>query len=193
MDVLPSSTPRTWRGRVFIATSLDGFIARPDGDIEWLTDPPTGIEHAPATAGGTAPPDYPEFMAGIDHLVVGRATYEKVLGFGGWAYEGQNVIVLSRTLPHDHDERITVARDVDEAVGLLDERGAAGVYVDGGQVVQSFLRADLIDELTIARAPVLIGSGLPLFGTLDHDIRLSLRGTATSTSGMTHATYTVLR
>ena len=184
---------RRWRARVFIATSLDGYIARSNGDISWLTDPPPGVEHAPPVTGAIAPPDYETFMADIDHLVVGRATYETVLTFDTWPYAGKDVVVLSTSLALDHDERILIARNLDEAVRVLIRRGARQVYVDGGQVIQAFLRADLIDELTIAHAPILVGAGLPLFAGLDRDIPLSLRASATSDAGMTHATYHVLR
>lgn len=185
-------TKRTWVGRVFIATSLDGLISRPDGDIEWLTDPPGNPEHAPGHAGPNPPVSYGEFMAGVDHLVMGRGTYEKILTFDGWPYS-KPVIVLSTTLTVDCDVRITVTRSVDETVQLLDERKARGVYVDGGQVISAFLRRDLIDEITLARAPVLLGRGLPLFGTLHHDIRLTHTGTSTSPTGMTSSHYLVQR
>src|SRR3712207_591662 len=120
-------TGRTWLGFVFIASSVDGFISRPDGDIEWLTDPPDDPGHAPGHDGPTPPAGYEAFMAGIDQLVMGRGTYEKSLTFDGWPY-AKPVIVLSTTLPRAGDERITVTRTVDETVQLLDERDVRGVY-----------------------------------------------------------------
>lgn len=183
--------PRDWTGRVFIGASLDGFIARPDGDIGWLTDPGPGPDHAAITS-STEVAGWETFFPSVDHLVMGRGTYEKVLTFGFWPYEGKQVIVLSTTL-NVRDDRITVARTLDEAVRALDGAGADQVYVDGGQVIQAFLRADLIDELTIGWAPILIGGGLPLFGLLDTDIALSLVANNASESGMVHATYTVHR
>jgi dihydrofolate reductase len=182
---------RDWTGRVFIGASLDGFIARPDGDIGWLTDPTPGPDHASITS-STEVAGWETFFPSVDHLVMGRGTYEKVLTFGFWPYEGKQVIVLSTTL-NVSDDRITVARTLDEVVRILDRAGADQVYVDGGQVIQAFLRADLIDELTIGWAPILIGGGLPLFGLLDTDIALSLVANNASESGMVHATYTVHR
>jgi dihydrofolate reductase len=182
-------TKRTWRGRVFIASTLDGFIARKDGDIEWLTNPPAG-KHASIQS------DHPtigwdDFYPAVSHLVIGRGTYEKVLTFDSWPYTGKNVIVMSTTL-QDPQHGVTVVRTVDEAVALLGKTNATDVYVDGGKVIQSFLRADLIDEITVGIAPVLIGEGLPLFGHLDKDCWLDLVATSSS-SGMVNMTYNVRR
>ena len=99
--------------------------------------------------------------------------------------------VLSTTLNTD-DERVTVVRSVEGAVSSLNDRGARGVYVDGGRTIQAFLRADLIDEITITRAPVLIGSGIPLFGSLDADVQLSLQAVDVG-GGYLHARYDVVR
>lgn len=186
------TTTRNWRGYVFIATSLDGFIARNDGDIEWLTDPPKNPDHAPGHDGPNPPHDYEKLMATVDHLVMGRGTYEKILTFDNWPY-AKPVIVLSTTLPLAEDKRITVTRDIPETLRLLAERNARGVYIDGGKVIQRFLEHDLIDEITLARAPVLLGHGLPLFGPLTHDIRLTHTGTLTTDSGMTSSQYTLQR
>jgi dihydrofolate reductase len=185
------TTARRWRGRVFVGVSLDGYLARRDSDLGWLTDPPPGIDHARITS---APPalDYDTFIADVDHLVMGRGTYDKVLTFGQWPYDGRQVVVLSTSLPRDADPRVTVASGVDEAVRVLDARGAREVYVDGGRVVQAFLRAGLVDELTVSHAPVLLGDGISLFGSLPGDVRLRLRG-AHAGDGMTHATYDVVR
>lgn len=182
---------RDWIGRVFIAASLDGFIARPDGDIDWLTDPTPGPRHARVTS-STEVAGWESFLPSVDHLVMGRGTYEKVLTFDGWPYDDQRVIVMSTTLDTD-DERITIVRTLDAALCDLTAAGAGQVYVDGGKVIQSFLRADLIDEITIGWAPVLIGAGLPLFGFLNADIQLSLVASNASVGGMVHATYVIHR
>lgn len=183
---------RTWRGRVFIATSLDGFIARPDADLEWLTDPPRDIPHARIVSDHRAL-EWTTFLPDVDHIVMGRATYDTVLTFDDWPYPDQHVIVLSTMLDAASDNRVRVARALDETTRLLEQRGARSVYVDGGRTIRGFLEADLIDEITLSIAPVLIGTGIPLFDTLSRDVRLRLRAAHASESGMTHATYDVHR
>ncbi|QXJ19734.1 dihydrofolate reductase [Actinomadura graeca] len=177
------STDRPFTAAVFIATSLDGYIARADGDIEWLTS--RGEQAGDA--------GYEEFAAGVDTLVLGRASYEKVLTFGAWPYEGMRVVVLSTRLPQDADPRVTVVRDMDALMEDLAAHGARRVYADGGQVVQSFLRADLVDELTVTTVPVLLGGGLPLFGALDRDVDLAHRSTRVLGGGLVQSTYAVAR
>lgn len=184
---------RTWKGAVFIAASVDGFIALPDGDLAWLTDPPPEPRHVPAWSASDAPPGYEDFTADVSHLVMGRGTYEKVLTFGSWPYEKFRTLVLSTTLARTVDPRVTVARSVTEARELLNLDAATHVYVDGGRVLSDFLRHDLVDELTITRAPVLLGQGLPLFHELPQEIRLIHLGTATSETGMVSTRYAVVR
>lgn len=181
---------RRWIGKVFIATSLDGFIARPDDDIDWLQAQPAA-DHAPGDRGVPDDLGYAEHMADVDHIVMGRGTYEKVLTFGGWPYANQRVIVLSSGLAAD-DDRITVTRSVEETVALLDARGARGVYVDGGATIQAFLRAGLIDTIVLTHVPVLIGQGRPLFGSLDADVHLVHEGTVASDGGYVQSRYRVL-
>lgn len=123
----------------------------------------------------------------------GAARTRKVLTFGSWPYEEFRVLVLSTTLPEAVDPRITVARSVTEAREVLDRDAATHVYVDGGRVLSDFLRHDLVDELTITRAPVLLGRGLPLFHDLPRKIRLIHLGTATSETGMTSTCHAVVR
>jgi dihydrofolate reductase len=182
---------RQWRGVVFIATSVDGFIARNDDDIGWLTEPDSTISHMAEIGDGSAG-DYDEMRKRVDHLVMGRGTYEKVLTFDAWPFDNIPVVVLSTSLRQDADTRVAVVRSVAECVQLLDERRTTGVYVDGGKTIQAFLDADLIDEITITRAPVLIGSGIPLFGSIQSDVRLSLQAVAAK-EGYLHARYEVVR
>jgi dihydrofolate reductase len=180
-DDQTSEMPHGFRGSVFIATSLDGYIARHGGDIDWLT-------------AGDDPGDtgYDAFMAEIDLLVMGRGTYEKVLTFGTWPFDGRPVLVLSSTLATD-DDRVEVHATLDDLVHAIRARGANRVYVDGGKVIQSFLRAGLIDDITITVVPVLLGSGLPLFGKSEGDLRLTHRGTRVLGAGLVQSTYEVGR
>ena len=173
----------SFHAAVFIATSLDGYIARPDGSIDWLTE-------SGERAGDTG---YDEFMESIDTVVLGRNTYEKVLGFGFWPYEGKQVEVLSTTLDPDADERIIVHRTLEALIETLNDRGARRIYTDGGAVIQTFLRAGLLNELTITTAPILLGSGIRLFGDLDRDITLTHNATRTLKAGFTQSDYTIQR
>lgn len=186
-----TTTHRSWTGLVFIASSVDGYIARLDGDLAWLTDPPAEDRHVSPHEGHDAPPDYDAFTAGVSHLVLGRGTYEKVLTFGSWPYDRFRVVVLSTTLPLEDDSRITVARSIAQARAVLEDEQATSVYVDGGEVLTSFMAEGLIDELTISRAPIVLGGGLPLFHTLPSSIRLIHQGTSTTQSGMTCTRYRV--
>ena len=184
---------RNWTGRVFIGVSLDGFIARPNGDIDWLEDASTAGDHAPGDPDLPEDHGYAAHMASVDHVVMGRATYEKMLTLGGWPFSEHQVVVISTMLETD-DDRITIVPSVDAAVRLLDERGSRGVYVDGGRTIQAFLREGLIDELVITRLPILIGEGLPLFGPLPQDVHLIHQGTvATGGSGFVQSRYRVRR
>jgi len=148
---------------VFVGISLDGFMARPDGRFDFLK----------SAEGG--PHGYEEFMATVDALLIGRGTYEVVLGMGGWFYGKKPVFVLStRPLAPAPNEAVVerMSGEPREIAAQLDARGIRHVYVDGGLTVQSFLEAGLIHRLIINRVPVLIGSGIPLFGPLSRDIPL---------------------
>ncbi|MBF8189050.1 dihydrofolate reductase [Nonomuraea sp. K274] len=173
---------RTFRCSVFIGTSLDGFIARADGDLEWLTS-------RGEAAGGDL--GYNAFIEGIDTVVMGRGTYEPALTYDSWPHDGLHVAVLSTTLEAGADPRVTVHRDLGELVTALEERGAKSVYVDGGQVIRTFLRAGMIDQITITTVPVLLGTGSPLFGPLGGDVPLAHRSTQVFGAGVVQSTYAV--
>lgn len=176
---------RQWSGHVFIGMSVDGMIARADDSLDWLT--------GDAAAGADPPADmgFDDFMASVDHLVMGRSTYEVVLAMGEWFYGDTPVFVLSSTLQTD-DTRIQIVRSLDEATARLDDDGARNVYVDGGRTVRTFLAAGMIRTITLTRVPILIGEGKPLFGALPADIRLRLDDVKTFPGGAVQTRYTVL-
>jgi dihydrofolate reductase len=159
--------------RVFIATSLDGFIARPDGSIDWL-------ERANALVPEGEDCGYGAFMASVDALVMGRKTFDTVLAMQPWPYGDKPVYVLSRSLsalPAGTPPSVQLAHDAPAAlVAKAAGHGHRSLYVDGGAVIQSFLAAGLIAELTITVIPVLLGAGRPLFGPLPGDMSLRLLG-----------------
>ena len=170
---------------VFVGTSLDGFLARPNGGLDFLP-----------TDGGEAH-GYDEFIASVDAIVIGRKTFETVLAFEGWAYGDKRVVVLS-SRPVDLTaggkgvvEHMTGSPA--EIVSKLAATGARHLYVDGGVTIQRFLRAGLVDRLTITRVPVLIGEGIPLFGTLERDIPLRHVATRQYPSGLVTSEYEVAR
>lgn len=172
------------KATVFVGTSLDGFIARADGSLDFLP------------AGGGEPHGFEELMASVDAVVMGRKTYETVLGMGleAWPYGAKRVFVLS-TRPlapapdAAHVERLSGAPE-DIAAGLT-ARGIQHAYVDGGITLQGFLRAGLIQRLIITRVPVLIGEGIPLFGALGRDIKLRHIATQTYATGLVKSEYEV--
>ncbi|HTC47984.1 MAG TPA: dihydrofolate reductase family protein [Candidatus Aquilonibacter sp.] len=172
------------KASVFIGTSLDGFIARPDGSLDFLP------------ADGGEPHGYNEFFASVDALVIGRGTFETVLAFETWPYGKKPVVVLS-SRPIDLAQVRggiveQMAGDPSEIVAKLAARGVQHIYVDGGVTIQRFLRAGLIQRLTITRVPVLIGEGIPLFGSLPHDLRLHHVATQHYKSGLVKSEYDII-
>ena len=167
---------------VYVGTSLDGFIARKDGDIDWLVKYQNKEVHD----------SYYEFISRIDAMVIGRGTYEKVLSFPEWPYE-KKVFVLSTSLkqiPGTLNEKATlVAMKPAALLNYLSDKGFSNIYIDGGKVIQSFLREDLIDELIITKVPELIGTGIPLFGYLDNDLRFEHIKTNIYSDGLVKSQY----
>jgi dihydrofolate reductase len=169
---------------VFVGTSVDGFIARLNGEFDFLL------------AGGGEPHGYDEFMASVDALVIGRKTFETVLGLGDWPYGRKRVVVLSSRAVDLSEAPGGVVEQMSgapaEIVAKLEADGVQHVYVDGGITVQRFFRAGLVTRLTITRVPVLIGEGIPLFGALPGDVRLRHVATQQYASGMVKSEYEVM-
>src|SRR5258708_22530345 len=178
---------------VFVGTSVDGFIARPNGNFDFLPE------------GGGEPHGYNEFMGSVDALVIGRKTFEVVLALPEWPYGDKRVVVLSSqaldfsTIGRSPARAGVVEHQVEQMTGppaeIIAKLAASGVkhiYVDGGITVQAFLRAGLIQRLTITRVPVLIGEGIPLFGSLPRDVRLRHVATQQYASGLVKSEYEVV-
>jgi dihydrofolate reductase len=168
---------------VFVGTSLDGFIARPNGAFDFLP------------ADGGEPHGYEEFIASVDAIVMGRKTFETVLTLGAWPYGDKRVVVLS-SRPVELSAAIggvveQMAGTPAQIVSQLAASGAHHLYIDGGITIQQFLRAGLIQRLIITRVPVLIGEGIPLFGSLSHDVRLRHIATRHYPSGLVSSEYHV--
>lgn len=174
------------RASVFIATSLDGFISRKDGSIDWLNE-----------ANTTIPPGedcgYKVFADSVDVLVMGRNTFDQVRTFDPWPYGDKRLVVLSSgAVEIPEPLRKTVSSSAETPVTLLrrlESEGIQHVYVDGGITIQRFLAAGLIDELTITLIPVLLGEGRPLFGALEKDVKLKLLRSKAYDFGFVQVTY----
>lgn len=171
---------------VYIATSLDGFIAREDGSIDWLME-------ANSTVPAGEDCGYAAFMGSVDVLIMGRNTYEQVAGFEPWPYEGKRVVVLtSRELEFRQGPRIQLEKSSEAPQELLKRLNAEGcqhAYIDGGKVIQSFLSNGLINKLTITTIPVLIGKGRPLFGSISNDVKFKLAHSKAYEFGFIQTTY----
>lgn len=173
------------KASVFVATSLDGFIARENGDVDWLGETPENEEDY----------GFADFFASVDALVMGRNTFELARSFSDWPYGTKPVFVLtSRSLEIADD----LARYVTplsgfpvEIVNDLADNGIEHIYVDGGKTIQSFLGAGLIQHINITRIPILIGRGIPLFGPLEQDIRLRHIATRVYSNGFAQSEYEI--
>jgi dihydrofolate reductase len=159
---------------VYIATSLDGYISAPDGNLDWLN-------FVPVPEGNDL--GFAKFASRVDAIVMGRITFETVVGFGhGWSYPVPG-IVLSSTVtsaPKDFSEHVEFTKgSPKEIVEFANEKGFENLYIDGGNTIQNFLRADLIDELIISEIPLLLGGGDRLFGELNQRLYFELVGTET--------------
>jgi dihydrofolate reductase len=172
---------------VYIATSLDGFIATSDGGLDWLDDIPNPEE---------SDFGYADFMSGIDAIVMGRKTFEKVLTFDFWPYD-KPVYVPSKSkvdVPKKLEDKVkTVTGNPKELVNQLKELGHQNLYIDGGITIQGFLEEDLIDEMILTRVPVLLGNGIPLFGKLTRKLYFSHKRTEVLNEVLVKSYYTRVR
>ncbi|MCJ7715583.1 MAG: dihydrofolate reductase family protein [Anaerolineales bacterium] len=172
---------------VYIAASIDGYIARLDGDVNWLNEA--------ENSGGQEDYGYKEFSNSVDCMVMGRKSYEMVLSFLVWPYEGKRVIVLSKSLKDIPEESIgkieLYSGEPKQLVNKLKDKGCKHLYIDGGKKIQSFLKEDLITDITITKIPILLGEGIPLFGKTGRDIKLKHVKTKTYKNGFIQSTYDI--
>lgn len=170
---------------VFCGVSIDGFIARPDGALDFLE----GDGSAEMGDHG-----YEAFMAGIDAIVMGRNTFEKVMTFESWPFSKPVVVLgsasvdLSAARARGADVEVMDAAP-EQVIALLAAKRLFNLYIDGGITIQRFLRAGLIDRLVITRLPVLIGRGIPLFGALEEDVRFTLVASRSFPGGLVQSEY----
>ncbi len=187
-----SQAPRSGRVRVFIASSLDGFIAGEDDDLSWLPEP--GSDEAESQASGAL--GFEGFFSDVGAMLMGRRTYDVVCGFEDWFYGDTPVLVATtRPLPQHprHPEaniRAAVGTSIQELVSdaLTAARGR-DVYLDGGQLIRQALEAKLVDELIVTLIPVILGRGIPLFAGADQRHSLNLTAANQAGSGMVELRY----
>src|SRR5262245_11824618 len=165
------------RVSAFLGASLDGFIAEADGGLEFLK-PFEQEEHG-----------YAEFYASVDTLLMGRKTYETVLGFESWPFAGKRVAVLTRSERASAFGEKFLSGEPHEVLEALTQDGARHVYADGGEVVTQFLAASLLDSLTISIVPVLIGKGVRLFARSPGRHALTLESVKTYARGLVQVRY----
>lgn len=167
---------------LYIAASIDGYIARPNGSVEWLDEFPT--------------PDnndfgYHEFLKDIDTTIMGGATYRQVLTFGDWPYPDKDNFVLTRQLDLEHPNASFVNDDIVKFAKDLRERSGKGIWlIGGGEINSVFLQNDLIDEMILTVVPIVLGNGIPLFAKAEINKKLKLQKTETFENGMVQLTYT---
>jgi dihydrofolate reductase len=173
------------RCSVFIALSLDGFIARKDGGLDWLPKPVEGEDFG-----------YTRFIETVDTVLMGRNTFEQVLTFPEYPYPGLRMVVLSSRpltlLPHLPGQIQIMRGDPVEIVRILEQQGTRHAYVDGGETIRRFLQAGLIQDLILTHVPILLGEGIPLFGGLSRDVPLEHVDTRVYPDGLVQSHYRVL-
>lgn len=170
----------TMQRSIYIAISLDGFIARTDGAIDWLAI----VEREGEDYGWQA------FFDSVDTLVMGRKTWETALSFPSWPYTNKRCVILSkdtaRAAPHGEE---FFAGDLAVLLDRLAAEGARRVYFDGGTIVGQALRDNVVDDVTLSLIPVLLGTGTPLAPGLTSDRRLHLTGHQVFASGLVQLRY----
>ena len=172
---------------LYVAASLDGYIARPDGAVDWLDDmpEPSGVQ---AQDYG-----YHEFIAGVGVVLMGRVTYEQILSFGvDYPYPGTDGYVFSRTRAGESDENVTFVDGTDIPQFIAHLKGISDKHiwlVGGGLLVQEFLRHELIDRIELFIPPLILGEGIPLFPPPTPQVNLVLVASRAYDSGMVQLTY----
>ncbi len=173
---------------VFIAASLDGYIARADGGIDWLID----ADNKPEADFG-----YNEFIKNIDVIIMGRKTFEQILSFDNWPYRNIKLVVLTTDkifLPDNFNRDVEITNEPPvDLIKRLEKEKFSHAYIDGGKTIQNFLREGLIDEITVTTIPVLIGVGISLFGSLSSDVKLKLLSSRFYDNGFVQSKYKVIK
>lgn len=179
-EKLSTSRPKV---SVYIATSIDGYIARKDGNLDWLQYGHTGDEDY----------GFKKFINSIDALILGRNTYQVVSDFDEWPYKEKRVIVLSNTLKAVRKEAELFCGELSELLSKLHSENIKHVWVDGGLTASKFLEAGLVNELTISIIAMVLGSGIPLFSIMNREHKCRLVTSQAYPSGLVQLKYEVIK
>lgn len=166
---------------LYIAESVDGYIARKDGRLDWLTP----------YEGQTEDYGYADFLKTIGTVIMGHTTYRQVLSFGDFPYSEQACFVFSTDRSKEKDEHVTfVHGNVAESLERIRDQRAGDIWLVGGSIlIDAFLKQDLIDEFIITTVPVLLGDGIPLFLGSGREKALHLRDARSYAAGLVQARY----
>ena len=174
---------------VYIGISLDGFIARENGDIGWLDKANQKV--TPGEDFG-----FHKFIESVDLIVMGRRTFEQVASFDTWPYRDKKLIVLSSKkieIPQKLKKTVTTSNTLfpNKLIKELSDQSVDHIYVDGGIVIQEFLLARLVDEITVTIVPILIGKGKSFSGLLSEDLYLHHLKTTVYDFGFVQSKYKI--
>jgi dihydrofolate reductase len=173
---------------VFIAASVDGYIARKDHSIDWLDN----LNADPDQDYG-----FQDFIRNIDAILMGRNTFNVVMNLKDWSYGEMPIFVLTHhptTLRLDKYENVrAIQGKPEEILAELEKRGFHHLYLDGGKTISEFLSASLVDEMIITRIPILLGKGIPLFNPVDKETKLELLSTMDFEDGLVQNKYKILK
>ena len=164
---------------IFIACSIDGFIARPDGNIDWLQDNAEEGEDC----------GFASFSKEIDTIIMGRGTYDVVSNFPEWPYKGKKVIVLSNSLKSVNAESELYTGELLTLLQDLGKDDTKRIWIDGGQVASQFLDAGLVDEMIITIISIVLGSGIPLFSQIKNEHKCKLISSKSFPNGLAQLKY----
>jgi len=166
----------------YAAASIDGFVARTDGSVDWLTQPEQGGEDY----------GYTTFYQSVDALVMGRVTYEQVLSFGDWPYPDKTVFVLSNHSLTEERDDVKIVATIDQLIDELNQSGYKHIWlVGGGKTASTFLQTGLLDEMIVSYIPVALGSGISLFSEPTAETKMEIISSVDYPDGVVQITYRI--
>lgn len=180
---------------VFIATSVDGFIAKLDGSVDWLHS----VGNLEVDMGNQADMGFNDFLTSIDCLIMGRKCMDAISNMNltaeQWPYGNTRIIVLSNTLKEAPDNlkgKVEIySGDLNALLSRLKDDGYKHAYIDGGKTIQEFIKLKLINAITITTAPIILGEGIPLFGKTNQEIKLEQADSITFPNDFVQISYKV--